>query len=169
MKAGRVAKVKVQVLHQTTTTKIRKSPPQHGAPLQRPIRQRRPPDRYDPGAEYQGHMVHAAICVDVAEPRTFLQAQKSPQAAEWKTAMDSEYGSLLQKDTWDLVDLPEGKNLVGCKWVYKVKRTAEGAIDRYKARLVAQGFSQEYGVDYEEVYAPVVRYTSVRTYNSDYS
>jgi hypothetical protein len=67
----------------------------------------------------------------------------------------------MDNNTWELVDLPEGKNLVGCKWIFKVKRKADGEIDRYKARLVAQGFSQEFGLDYKEVYAPVVRYNWV--------
>ena len=61
------------------------------------------------------------------------------------------------------MDLPSGANLVGCKWVYKTKRKANGEIDRYKARLVAQGYSQEEGIDYNEVFAPVAKYKSIRT------
>uniref|UniRef100_A0A2N9EL95 Reverse transcriptase Ty1/copia-type domain-containing protein n=1 Tax=Fagus sylvatica TaxID=28930 RepID=A0A2N9EL95_FAGSY len=65
--------------------------------------------------------------------------------------------------TWDLVDLPAGKSAIGCKWVYKIKTRSDGTVDRYKARLVAKGFTQEYGIDYEETFAPVARLSSVRT------
>ena len=61
-----------------------------------------------------------------------------------------------------MVDLPSGKSVVGCKWVYKIKTCSDGTVDRYKARLVVRGFTQEYGVDYEETFAPVARLTSVR-------
>ena len=77
--------------------------------------------------------------------------------------MFEEISSLNSHHTWDLVDLPDGRNLVGCKWVYKTKYKANGQIDRFKARLVAQGYSQEAGVDYDEVFAPVARYKSIRS------
>ncbi|KAL3511542.1 hypothetical protein ACH5RR_024259 [Cinchona calisaya] len=65
--------------------------------------------------------------------------------------------------TWDLADLPPEKSAVGCKWVYKIKTHSDGTIERYKACLVAKGFAQEYGIDYEETFAPVARLTSVRS------
>ena len=73
----------------------------------------------------------------VRDPRTYKQALKSAQAENWKVAMDDEYHSLMKHDIWNLVDLPQGKNLVGCKWVYKTKLKADGSVDKYKARLVA--------------------------------
>ena len=77
--------------------------------------------------------------------------------------MESEYSSLLKNDTWDLVPPPEWKNIVGFRWILKVKRDEDGGVYRFKARLVAQGFSQVKGVDYDEVFLPVARYTSVRS------
>ena len=78
--------------------------------------------------------------------------------------MESEYSSTVVKnDTWDLVPPPEGKNIVGSRWVLKVKRDENGSVNRFKARLVAQGYSQVKGVDYDEVFSPVARNTSVRS------
>jgi len=76
--------------------------------------------------------------------------------------MKEELDALHKNHTWDLVDLPQGNSVVGCKWVYKIKTCSDGTVDRYKARLVASGFTQEYGVDYEETFAPVARLSSVR-------
>jgi hypothetical protein len=76
--------------------------------------------------------------------------------------MKEELDALHKNHTWDLVDLPRGKSVVGYKWVYKIKTCSHGTVDRYKARLVARGFTQEYGVDYEETFAPVARLSSVR-------
>lgn len=80
----------------------------------------------------------------------------------WRAAMDSEVQALARNHTWHLVPHPKGKNIVGCKWVYKVKQKADGSIDRYKARLVAKGFKQRYGVDYEETFSPVVKAATIR-------
>ena len=78
--------------------------------------------------------------------------------------MEKEYNSLVRHDTWNLVEVPKDcQNIVGCKWVFKTKRDSEGNVDRFKARLVAQGYTQEAGIDYDEVFAPVARYTSIRT------
>ena len=70
---------------------------------------------------------------------------------------------MLKNQTWDLVELPEGKNVTGRKWVFKLKHDENGEITHYKARLVAQGFTQEAGVDYDEVFAPVAKYDSIRS------
>ena len=96
------------------------------------------------------------------EPKSLKEALNGKHSSQWQNAMDSEYESLTKNGTWDLVNMPENKNLIGCKWVYKVKRNAEGNVDRFKARLVAQGFSQEKGADYKDVFAPVARYNSIR-------
>ncbi len=63
----------------------------------------------------------------------------------------------------ELTELPKGRKAVGCKWVFKITRNADGSVEIYRARLVAQGFSQRYGVDYDETFSPVVRFESIRT------
>ena len=71
--------------------------------------------------------------------------------------------NLIDNDTWDLVELPEGRTAVGCKWVFKVKHNGEGKVVRFKSRLVAKGYSQRHGIDFEETFSPVVRFSSIRT------
>ncbi len=76
--------------------------------------------------------------------------------------METEMKSLQENDVWDLVRLPTGRKIVGSKWVFKKKTGADGTVERYKARLVAQGFTQKYGMDYDETFCPVVRQESLR-------
>jgi hypothetical protein len=71
---------------------------------------------------------------------------------------------VLQKNkTWDLVQLPKGKKTVDCKWVFTVKKTPEGKVEKYKARLAAKGYNQTYGIDYDETFAPIAKVSTVRT------
>ena len=76
--------------------------------------------------------------------------------------MLEEYQSIMKNDVWDVVSRPKGKLVVIPKWVYKIKHGADGSIEKYKVRFVARGFSRKEGINYEETFAPVVRYTSIR-------
>ena len=75
--------------------------------------------------------------------------------------MQDEYNSLLENQTWDLVPLPSDRNPVRCRWVYRTKKAVYGQINRYKTRLVAKGFQQVHGLDYDETFAPVAKMDSI--------
>ena len=77
--------------------------------------------------------------------------------------MKKEFDPLYKTRTWDMVDLPSIKYDISCKWVYKIKTRSDDIVDRYKARLIARGFTQEYGIDYEETFARRTRLSSVMT------
>ncbi|XP_046977607.1 uncharacterized protein LOC124543428 [Vanessa cardui] len=93
---------------------------------------------------------------------TVEDALSGPNAKQWKEAMDEEYKSLIENNTWEITTLPSDKRAIPCKWVYKVKRNENGETVKYKARLVIKGCSQRPGIDYTESFSPVVRLTSLR-------
>lgn len=88
--------------------------------------------------------------------------EKAKDSEDWQLAMDEEMKALMKNETWDLVPRTGSVHPITCKWVYKLKRKAAGSIDRFKARLVARGFSQKYGEDFEETFSPVAKMTSVQ-------
>ena len=81
---------------------------------------------------------------------------------KWQEAMQHELDALKSQKTWSLVPLPAGHRPIGSKWVYRIKYNSNGTIERYKARFVAKGFSQQEGLDYTETFAPVAKLTTVR-------
>ncbi|CAI7814192.1 unnamed protein product [Closterium sp. NIES-54] len=97
------------------------------------------------------------------EPATLKEALESSDAEEWKNSMESELKSIEENSTWELVELPEGRKAITSKWLFKIKSDADGKIERYKSRLVAKGYQQKEKVDYKELFAPVVKPTTLRT------
>jgi hypothetical protein len=95
-------------------------------------------------------------------PRTHWEAFSGQDGKYWQDAAQAEIDALTTNGTWELVELPEGRKVVGSRWVFLIKRKADGTIDRYKARLVAKGFSQMPGVDFDQTWAPASRLTSIR-------
>ena len=91
------------------------------------------------------------------EPVTVKEAMSSPERENWKDARDKEIRSIKAKEVWELVKLPKGKKT---KWVIKWKVGVDGSVERYKTRLVAKGYSQQYGL---ETFSPVARFESLRT------
>ncbi|KAJ9565416.1 hypothetical protein OSB04_001382 [Centaurea solstitialis] len=103
---------------------------------------------------------NTAILEDnVKEPETYEEVS---QNKAWQKAMEEEITALEQNQTWELVPRPRDIKPISCKWVYKIKRRPDGSIERYKARLVARGFSQQYGLDYDETFSPVAKITTIR-------
>jgi transposase InsO family protein len=100
---------------------------------------------------------------DAIEPRTLAEALRRPDADKWVAAALAEIEAHLQNGTWVLAQLPPGKRAIGSQWVFKVKRTPEGHIDKYKGRIVAQGYLQIPGIHYNEVFASTARMAAVRT------
>ena len=95
-------------------------------------------------------------------PVSYASAMRSPQAAEWTAAMNEEKQAFFDNGTWEIVDIDPSWNLLSSKWVFKIKSDKHGNISRYRARLVARGFLQREGVDYGNIFSPVVRYSTIR-------
>jgi hypothetical protein len=96
------------------------------------------------------------------DPKTYGEAMSSRDSAFWKEAIQDEIDSIMQNNTWKLADLPPGCKPLGSKWIFKRKMKVDGSIDKYKARLVIQGFRQKEGIDFFDTYAPVARISTIR-------
>uniref|UniRef100_A0A2N9HCJ2 Reverse transcriptase Ty1/copia-type domain-containing protein n=1 Tax=Fagus sylvatica TaxID=28930 RepID=A0A2N9HCJ2_FAGSY len=121
------------------------APSESPTDIHRSTRVRAPPSHL---SDYHCYFALATL----HEPHTYHEASTNPL---WQQAMADELDALHKTHTWDMTTLPPGKSAVGCKWVYKIKTRADGSVERYKARLVARGFTQEYGINYEETFAPM--------------
>jgi hypothetical protein len=108
--------------------------------------------------KYSGLIAQLNLVID-SEPSTLDEVAKHKM---WKDAMIEEYESILKNDVWEVVPRPQGKSVVTSKWVYKIKHAADGSVEKFKARFVARGFSHKEGIDYDEIFGLVARYTSIR-------
>jgi histone deacetylase 1/2 len=95
----------------------------------------------------------------IGEPSTLGEALDD---VHWREAMNDEYQALMDNKTWHLVPPSSTRNIIDCKWVFRIKKNADGTIDRYKARLVAKGFKQRHGIDNEETFSPGVKSATIR-------
>ena len=111
--------------------------------------QRHPPSNY-------------ILLTDEGEPNCFQEACKVEHSKEWKKAMEEKMNSLLENKTWELVNLPKGRKALQNKWVYRIKHEGDKKKERYKARLVVKGFSQKEGIDFIEIFSPIVKMSSIR-------
>ncbi|KAK8669804.1 hypothetical protein V6N13_104573 [Hibiscus sabdariffa] len=127
-------------------------------PLRRSTRERHEPERYGFLVTTHGDV----ILVDQDEPKTYQEAVASPDSEKWLEAMRSEMDSMSENQVWTLVEPPEGIKPIGCKWVFKKKTDMDGNVQTYKGRLVAKGFQQIHGVDYDETFSPVAMIKSIR-------
>ena len=136
------------------------APQEQKAPGNRSRRQRQPPTRFaDEQEDLMNNLSHRAFVALNHEPTT---AKEALSDKAWKQAIVSEYNSLTKNVTWDLVSLPPERQAITGKWCFKLKTDATGAVIRKKARYVARGFSQKDGIDYDETFAPVISFTSLR-------
>ena len=108
-------------------------------------------------------LVSAVIKAEGFDPASLKEARQRSDWTKWDDAIRKELASLKAAKTWELVRRPKDKNVVGSKWVLRLKKDSEGEIDKHKARVVAKGFTQQEGVDYFETFAPVARLASIRT------
>ena len=114
---------------------------------------RHPLDRYG----FSHTSLHTTL-TSILIPKCYSEAVKH---GFWRTAMVEEFQALGDNHTWDVVLCPPIVKAISCKWIYSIKLCSDGTVDRYKARLVVLGNKQEYGVDYEETFAPVAKMTIV--------
>jgi hypothetical protein len=125
--------------------------------LRRSDQERRLPERYSP-SDFHSNF---ALSITDDDPRTVREAVNSEDVNLWKRAMEEEIASLDKNEAWDLVELPNGRNPIGNKWVFKRKTNVEEQVEKYKAWLVAKGYSQVEGIDFGEIFSPVAKLTSI--------
>ena len=108
----------------------------------------------------EGNLSEAYLTI--VEPTSLEEALSGPDSSHWSAAIVEELNSLAKNDTWSLVPLPEGRKPISNKWIFKVKYNKNGEVEKFKGRLVAKGYSQVGGLDYDETFAPVVKIQSLR-------
>lgn len=135
---------------------------------QRPRREKRTPGEWwkaKAGDRDAAYPQQTALLANVVaqEPQTVKQALDCEDASHWRTAIAEELESIKSNAVYEVVERPADRKVVSSKFVFKIKRGADGAVERYKARLVARGFTQQEGVDFDETFAPVVKFATIRT------
>lgn len=137
-------------------------PPDHESPTAEPPRRssrvRRAPNRYGTHAKATTSVPDSAIDI----PKTWNQVLKSPNKAKWLAAAAAEFSTLLGMKTWRLVPRPAKRKIIKSKWIFKPKLRVDGSILKLKARLVAMGYTQQKGIDFDEVFAPTTRFETLR-------
>ncbi|CAI7789342.1 unnamed protein product [Closterium sp. NIES-54] len=145
-------------------------------PADRPRRDVRPPNRLTYPSFGKPKVVRAGSVAEqcdeeeiahcywaaVPEPKTLAEALSGPDAEKWKQSVKEEYDSLLENETWELCELPPGKKAIYSKLIFRHKYRPDGELTRYKSRLVAKGFQQTKGKDFDEIFAPVGKGTTLR-------
>jgi hypothetical protein len=129
----------------------------HTLVLRRSVRERRLPERYTP-SDFSSNF---SLSVTNDDPRTFREAVDSEDGNLWKKAMDEEMVALDKNEAWDLVEMPTGRNPIGRKCVFKKKMNVEGKVEKYKAQLVAKGYSQVEGIEFGDIFSHVSKLTSI--------
>ena len=125
-------------------------------------RQTKPPAIFESG-DFVAYALMSVADISVDEPKTVAEVMKSKDWDKWNASMKEEKSSLDKNHTWNLVDRPLKQRIIECKWIYKIKEGIPGDEDpRYKSRLVAKGYTQVEGMDYNEIFAPVVKHVSIR-------
>jgi hypothetical protein len=117
---------------------------------------------YRPRKQLDEH-ARVAVADDTSDPRTYAEALSRPDAPQWELACEDERRAFERLGVYEVVPRPKGRKVVGSRWVFRVKRGPDGTVQKYKARVVAQGFTQIEGIDYDETFAPVAKLASLRT------
>lgn len=140
----------------------------------------KPPNRYslDHGEKKMKYPIANYICTQkLSQPlKTFVHklsskhvpstVQEALNDPKWIQAITEEMQALQKNGTWKLMPLPKGKKIMGCRWVFSIKHKVDGSIERYNARLVANGYTQTYGIDYQEAFSSVAKLNTVRVFLS---
>ena len=148
-----------------------KSPYAPPSSLARPKRQIKPTRRLleslagqlsnkksNPKSRHQANVVQLSL----DPPQTMQEALTRPDSQQWQEAIKAEFNSLEKNKTWLLTPLPPNRKSISSKWIFKIKTKADGSLDKYKARLVARGFTQIQGIDYTDTFSPVVKLNSIK-------
>jgi hypothetical protein len=117
---------------------------------------------YRPRKQLDEH-ARVAVADNTSDPRTYAEALSRPDAPQWELACEDERRAFERLGVYEVVPRPKGRKVVGSRWVFRVKRGPDGTVQKYKARVVAQGFTQIEGIDYDETFAPVAKLASLRT------